>query len=122
MRRSSGNPVEQLEELRHLLLSREREQLGDLRDQISDKTRRSRDVADVLPDAVRRNRERSEEMARALRPAVEGSIKESIETRPQTFIEALHPITGPIVRRSIAASFRRLWQWLNQTFSWQGLK
>src|SRR5438874_13679410 len=99
MRRSSGNPVEQLEELRRLLLSREQEELRDLRDRVSDETRRSRDLADVLPDAIKRNRENGEEMARALRPAVEGSIRESIEARPQTLVDALHPITWPIVRR-----------------------
>jgi outer membrane protein OmpA-like peptidoglycan-associated protein len=122
MRRSSGDPVQEFEELRRLLLSREREQLRDLRDRLSDKKRRSRDVAGVLPEAVKRSRERGDEMARALRPAVEGSIRESIETRPQTFIEALHPIIGPVVRRSIAESFRRLLRSLNRTFSWQGLK
>jgi len=126
MRRSPDVPVEEFEELRRLLLSREREQLRDLRDRISDKERRSQDVAGVLPEAVKRSRERGDELARALRPAVEGSIKESIETRPQTFVDALHPIIGPIVRRSIAESLRRLLQSLNQTlehtFSWRGLK
>jgi OOP family OmpA-OmpF porin len=126
MRRSPGDPVEEFEELRRLLLSRERDQLRDLRDRISDKERRSQDVAGVLPEAVKRSRERGDELARALRPAVEGSIKESIETRPQTFVDALHPIIGPMVRRSIAESLRRLLQSLNQalehTFSWRGLK
>src|ERR1044071_5557126 len=122
MHRPSGDPVKEFEELGRLLLSREREQLSDLRDRISDKKRRSRDVAGVLPEAVKRSRERGDEMARALRPAVEESIRESIETRPQTFIDALHPLTGPIVRKSIGASFRRLLQWLNHTFSWPGLK
>ncbi len=126
MRRSSGDPVGELEELRRLLLSREREQLRDLRDRISDKERRSQDVAGVLPEAVKRSRERGDELTRALRPAVEGSIKESIEQRPETFVDALHPIIGPIVRRSLAESLRRLLQSLNQTlehtFSWRGLK
>ncbi len=126
MRRSSGDPVGGLEELRRLLLSGEREQLRDLRERISDKERRSQDVASVLPEAVKRSRERGDELARALRPAVEGSIKESIEKRPETFVESLHPIIGPIVRRSLAESLRRLLQSLNQTlehtFSWRGLK
>lgn len=110
MRRSSGNPVEEFAELRRLLLSQEREQLRDLHDRISDKESRSQDVAGVLPEAVKRTRERGDDLARALRPAVEGSIRESIETRPQTFVDALHPIVGPAVRRSIAVSLRRLLQ------------
>ena len=126
MRRSPGKPIEEFEELRQLLLSREREQLGELRERITDKERRSQDIAGVLPEAVKLSRERGEELAHALRPAVEGSIKESIDQRPQIFVDALHPIIGPIVRRSIAESLRRLLQSLNQTlehtFSWRGLK
>lgn len=126
MRRASRDPVEEFEELRRLLLSREREQLRDLHDRIADKERRSHDVAGVLPEAVKMSRERGEELEHALRPAVEGSIKESIDQRPQVFVDALHPIIGPIVRRSIAESLRRLLQSLNQTlehtFSWRGLK
>src|SRR5205809_4607448 len=122
MLRPSHDPIEEFEELRRLLLSPEREELRDLRDRISDKKRRSRDVAGVLPEAVKRSRQRGDEMARALRPAVEGSIRESIETRPQTFIDALHPVIGPVVRRSVAESFRRFLPWLNHTFSWRGMK
>jgi OOP family OmpA-OmpF porin len=110
MRRSSGNPVEEFEELRGLLLSQEREQLRDLHDRISDKESRAQDVAGVLPEAVKRTRERGDVLTRALRPAVEGSIRESIETRPQTFVDALHPIIGPLVRRSISERLRRLLQ------------
>ena len=126
MRRSPLNAVTEFEELRHLLLSRERRELRELREQLTDKERRSRDVAAILPAAVKLSGERGEELTRALRPAVEGSVKDSIEKRPQIFVEALHPIIGPIVRRSIAESLRRLLQSLNQTlehtFSWRGLK
>lgn len=72
------------------------------------------------------SRARGDELAGALRPAVEDSVREWIEKRPETFVDALHPIIGPIVRRSLAESMRRLLQSLNQslehTFSWRGLK
>ncbi|MEY2562126.1 MAG: hypothetical protein QOH88_319 [Verrucomicrobiota bacterium] len=126
MHRSAGDPTQEFEELRRLLLNREREQLQDLSDRLSDKERRSQDIASVLPEAVKMSRERGQELTHALQPAVESSIKESIEHRPQVFVDALHPIIGPIVRRSIAESLRRLLQSLNQTlehtFSWRGLK
>ena len=126
MRGPSGNSVEAFEELRRLLLSGEREQLRDLRDRLNNRERRSKDIAGVLPEAVKLSRERGEELVQALRPAVEGSIKQSIEKKPDTFVAALHPIIGPMVRRSIAESLRRLMQSLNQTlehtFSWRGLK
>ena len=110
MRRFPGNPLEEFEELRRLLLSPEREQLRDLRDQITNKERRSNDVAAVLPAAVKLSRDRGDELSRALRPAVEESIKESLEKTPETFVDALSLIVGPIVWRSIAESFRRFLQ------------
>ncbi|MDQ6622965.1 MAG: OmpA family protein, partial [Verrucomicrobiota bacterium] len=126
MRLSRADAAKELEELRRLLLSRDRDQLRELRTQVTDKERRSHDVAAILPEAVKLSRDRGEELSRALRPAVESSVRESIEKRPETFVDALHPIIGPIVRRSIAESLRRLLQSLNQTlehtFSWQGLK
>jgi OOP family OmpA-OmpF porin len=126
MQRAARDPTEEFEELRRLLLSREREQLRDLKDRLSDKERRSQDIASVLPEAVKMSRERGEQLTNALRPAVEGSIVDSIGRRPQIFVEALHPIIGPIVRKSVAESLRRLLQSFNQslehTFSWRGLK
>jgi OOP family OmpA-OmpF porin len=126
MRGHPGESGEAFEELRRIILSAEREQLRDLRDRVSNKERRSQDVANVLPEAVKLSRERGDELTRALQPAVEGSIKESIERKSDTFVDALHPIIGPMVRRSIAESLRRLMQSLNQalehTFSWRGLK
>jgi OOP family OmpA-OmpF porin len=126
MRRSARDPVEEFEELRALLLSRERELLRELGERLTDKEQRSHDVAAVLPAAVKISREGGEKLSHALRPAVEDSIKTSVEKRPQLFVDALHPIIGPMVRRSVAESLRRLLQSLNQTlentFSWRGLK
>jgi outer membrane protein OmpA-like peptidoglycan-associated protein len=123
MQRAARDPTEEFEELRRLLLSREREELRDLKDRLSDKERRSQDIASVLPEAVKMSRERGEQLTNALRPAVEGSIVDSIGRRPQIFVEALHPIIGPIVRKSVAETLRRLLQSFNQTlkytFSWK---
>jgi OOP family OmpA-OmpF porin len=125
MQRAARDPLEEFEELRRLLLSRERDQLRELSDRVADKERRSQDIASVLPAAVKMSRERGVDLTRALQPAVESSITESMAKRPQLFVDALHPIIGPIVRRSIAESLRRLLQSLNQTlehtFSWRGL-
>ena len=126
MRRSPIEPTDELQELRRLLLSREQRELSELRERLGDKQLRAREVAGVLPHAVKLSRGRSDELSRALQPAVEGSVRESIATNPHIFVDALHPILGPMVRRSIAESLRRLVQSLNQTlehtFSWQGLK
>jgi hypothetical protein len=57
MQRAARDPLEEFEELRRLLLSREREQLSEISDRLADKERRSRDIASVLPEAVKMSRE-----------------------------------------------------------------
>ncbi len=115
MHRVPRDPTAEFEELRRLLLSREREQLRNLRDQITDKERRSSDVATILPEAIKRSRNSSGELSSALQPTVEDSIKEWIRKRPDSFIDVLRPIIGPLMWRSIAGIFRH-------GFSWQMLK
>lgn len=126
MHRFPRDPAEEFEELRRLLLSREREELRNLRDQITDKERRSSDVAAILPEAVKLSRNHGDELSQALRPAVEDSIKQWIENKPETFVSILRPIMGSIVRLSIAESLRRLVRSFNQAFEhiffWQRLK
>ncbi len=119
-------PVSELEEIRRLLLRRERKDLREVQARLADKGQRAQDVSSVLPQALKLSGERGEELGNALRPAVEASVRGSIEQRPEVFIDALHPIIGSVVRRSIAESLRNLLQSFNQTlehtFSWQGLK
>ena len=109
-----------------MLIRPEQEELRELHDRLDDKEQRAHEIASVLPEAVTLSADRSEELTRALQPAVEGSIRESIEKRPRVFIDALHPIIGSVVRRSIAETLRTALQSLNQSleqsFSWQGLK
>jgi OOP family OmpA-OmpF porin len=119
-------PHDDLAELRRLLVRPEQEELRELQERLDDKEQRAHEVAEILPEAVTLTGERSEALTRALRPAVEDSVRESVEKRPHVFIDALSPIIGPVVRRSVAESLRGFLQSLNQTleqsFSWQGLK
>lgn len=123
---TSPNPVDKLEELRSLILRREREQLGELRQRLDDKERRVREISGALPQAIKLSRERGGELTRALEPSVVDSIRSSLADHPEMFVEVLHPIIGSLVRRSIAESLRGLIQSLNKTlehtFSLQGLK
>ena len=116
----------ELEEIRHLLLRREQRELREIQGRLSDKEQRAQDVSSILPHAVKMSTARGSELTNALRPVVEGSVRDSIEKRPEIFVDALHPIIGSVVRRSLAESLRNLLQSFNQTlehtFSWQGLK
>ncbi len=118
--------MDELEELRRLLLQREREDIRLLRERQEDRGQRTQDVAGVLPHAVQLSHGHGGELQRALQPALENALKESIQKRPETITDAFSPLIGPMIRRSIAESFRSLMQSLNQTlqhtFSIQGLK
>ncbi|MBA3543671.1 MAG: OmpA family protein, partial [Chthoniobacterales bacterium] len=126
MRSSPRKPVDDLAELRRLINQPERDRLQDLQDRLDDKEQRAHEMAAVLPEALTLSSDRGEELTRALRPAVEDSVRESVEKRPEVFINALHPIIGSVVRRSVAESLRTFLQSLNQSleqsFSWQGLR
>ncbi len=118
--------MDDFDELRRLLLGREQDELRELREHLEDAERQTRELSRILPEAVKLSREGGEDLTRALRPSVESSIQETIEKKPQAFVDVFFPLIGPIVRRSIAEALRGLIQSLNQTlehtFSWQGLK
>ncbi|MEO7168157.1 MAG: OmpA family protein [Chthoniobacterales bacterium] len=126
MRSSSREPVDDLAELRRLINQPERDKLRDLHDRLDDKEKRAHEIGAVLPEAITLGGDRGDALTRALQPSVEGAVLASVEKRPQIFIDALHPIIGSVVRRSLAESLRTLLQSLNQSlersFSWQGLK
>src|SRR3982751_1843760 len=122
MRPSPRKPLDQLDELRQLLIRPEREDLRKLRDRLDDEEQRAHEIAAVLPEAITLGADRKEELTRALNPAIEDSIRELIKQRPRLFIDALRPIIGLVVRRAITERVRTLSQALEQSFSWQGLK
>lgn len=122
MRPSPRKPLDQLDELRQLLIRPEREELRKLHRRLDDKEQRAHEIASVLPEAISLRAEGNDDLTRALQPAIEGSIRELLEKRPRLFIDALHPVIGPIVRRALAETVRTFFQLLGQSFSWQGLK
>ena len=93
---------------------------------LEEKELRAHEIAAVLPEALNLTHERNEDMTRALLPVLESWLRESIEKRPEIFVDSLHPIIGSVVRRSITENGRALLQTLNQSleqsFSWQGLR
>ncbi len=69
MRPSPRKPLDDLDELRQLLIRPEQEELRELHDRLDDKEQRAHEVAEILPEAVTLSGDRSEDLTRALRPA-----------------------------------------------------
>jgi OOP family OmpA-OmpF porin len=122
--------------LRRLLLGMDGEALAEMRAQmeraaalaqeIGDPARRTSRVAAVLSEAMSLREDRDQGISKALRPALADAIKASVRKDPVPVVEAVSPIIGPAIRRSvneaIASMLQRLDALLEHNFSWQALQ
>ena len=128
LRESSGDrPAEpdELERLRHLLFQAEREQLAGLARRLDDPDVRAVETGSVLSESVRLAVARGPGLAVTMAPMVEEAIHASVRHDPGKMVDAIFPVMGPAIRRSIAATLRDMIQSLNQVLessvSWRGL-
>jgi hypothetical protein len=113
-------------QLRDLLLGDEQAQLARLRQRVEEPQLRTADVSRVLAQAVALRSADGPELAAALTPSVEAALATSIRRDPQVLANAIFPIIGPAIRKSIAAALQSMTQSLEQamahSLSLQGLK
>lgn len=120
----AGSP-EEVAALRRLLL-------GDRQAELLDRwTARGAGDLDVealvrmLPEAARRAGATDDEFGEALAPTIETGLKASVERNPQPVVDAIFPVIGPAIRRSIqhalASSMQSINQTVNYGLSWRGL-
>jgi len=125
---SSPNGSGSFEELRHLILAPEQEALERLHERIENPESRTDDVSGVVAEAIQRRREQggSDALSEALAPTIETALRESVRKDPATLADALFPVMGPAIRRSILETLRSFLesfnQILDQSLSWQGMK
>lgn len=72
-------------------------------------------ISQVLSQAVSISTASDDQLARALRPTIEQSLEESTRRNPGMLAEAIFPILGPAIRRSINETFDSLVQSLQTT-------
>jgi outer membrane protein OmpA-like peptidoglycan-associated protein len=123
-----GNGSQQpddLERLRRLLLAPEQRQIDELRQRLGPEAQ-TEVISQALPKAMRLSSARDEQLSKAITPAVELALKESVRRDPTVLTDAVFPIIGPAIRKSIAEAFEKMMQSLNQSMehslSLQGLK
>lgn len=123
---SAADSAQALAQLRNLLLGPEQQEIKTIRNRIDNSDLRADDVADVLPDAVARSAARDDRLAKALAPSIGSAIKTSVQKDPTPLVDAIFPIIGPAIRRSISDALSGMMQSLNQamehSFSIQGLR
>lgn len=113
---SAPDPDEQkaLDELRSLLVGEQDEKIVRLERRIEDPAANLKTVSEVLPEAVRLRNESDDKLTRAMAPSVDEVIRESVRRRPKVLADALFPIMGPAIRKSIVDTLQRFVQSLNQ--------
>ena len=104
----------QLEKLRNLLVGPEQEVLEDLSRRVHEPEVRATDIADVLPDSLTRSHQAGDALTRSLKDPVESCLQQSFQEKPQEYADALYPIMGPAIRKSITETLRSLVQTINQ--------
>jgi hypothetical protein len=101
--------------VRELLNEPERQQISEINERLADPSRRAQDMGDVLSQAVSLASDKDENLARSLRPSVERALEESTRRNPQMLADAIFPILGPAIRKSISENFQKLVQNLQTT-------
>jgi outer membrane protein OmpA-like peptidoglycan-associated protein len=115
-------------ELRQLILAPEQEALERLHQRVDDPASRTEDVGSVVAEAIqlRRMQGGDEALSVALAPTIETALRESVRKDPGTLADALFPVMGPAIRRSILETLRSFLesfnQVLDQSISVKGLK
>jgi len=116
------------ERLRALLLGDERRALDAARARIAQLEAAQADLPQRLPGALEavRDERSAERLSQALAEPVARSLGAAVQRNRQPLIDALFPIIGPLIRKSIAEALRNLVADLNgaieSSFSPRGLK
>jgi OOP family OmpA-OmpF porin len=113
-------------ELRSLLLGPAEAQLAEVHTRLFDPHRQLEEVSRVLPDAIAVRSRQNDALTTALAPTVSAALEHAVRKNPQPLADAIFPIMGPAIRKSIAAALRGMSQSFNQTLthslSAQGLR
>jgi outer membrane protein OmpA-like peptidoglycan-associated protein len=104
------------EQLRHLILAPEQEDLARLRERVENSETRTKDLSAVLPEAIQMRRAAGgeEALGAALGPTLESALRESVKKDPHSLADALFPVMGPAIRRSIQQTLRSLFESFNE--------
>ncbi len=113
-----GGVEDDLERLRILLLGKEQEQIRRILERLDNPGRYAREIGDVLPPAIDHAASRGPELERSLAPALERVTRRAIQSDTKSFADALFPVMGPAIRRSIAEALKSMLQSLNQALEY----
>ncbi|MDL2316487.1 hypothetical protein LJC59_05335 [Desulfovibrio sp. OttesenSCG-928-A18] len=116
----------ELQELRALLFKREIAILEKLQARFNDPQVIARKVSAIIAEALSLRSGIDRGVDKALEPVVDNIVQLSLRKRQTEFVNALSPLMGPSIRKSIAESFRSMLESFSKSvemaFSWKGLR
>ncbi|MDR1359389.1 MAG: hypothetical protein LBJ82_00260, partial [Deltaproteobacteria bacterium] len=120
------SPEEDLRRLRDLLFQQEIDFINERRANLASPSARAEEISAIIAEAIALRAARDDRLSIALEPLVDSIVRDALHTNPQSFTNALFPLMGPSIRRSIAESFRAMLESFSKTmemsFSWKGLR
>lgn len=112
-------------ELRALIVGPEQRDLQALQAHVFDAAVQAREVSRVLPDAIALRTD-DPQLAASLAPIVEDAITASVHRDPRPLADALFPVMGPAIRKSIEHMLASMMEAFNrgveQSVSWRALQ
>jgi OOP family OmpA-OmpF porin len=121
-----ADPTSEWNRLRSLLFGAEQASLKSLASKIGDRDRLIRSLADALPDAAALRSREDASLTEAFAPIVNEGLEQSVRRNPRLVVDALYPIIGPAIRRSISEALAEMMQSFNraleQSLSLRALK
>lgn len=116
----------EISRLRQLLLNLDEAELEKLKKLLNYPNDLALEISKVLPEAVLFSIHDSERLSTALVPMIESVIARSVAQNPRLLADALYPVIGRSIRKSINEEFKKLLQTFNElienTFSYRSLK
>lgn len=115
-----------LDQLKELLFGAEKEALDSISERVERREVRTVDVADILPEAIHLSHRKNTELVESLTQPVGECLQHAFRDDPQTYGDALYPVMGPAIRKSIMHALRTFTQQINEavehSLSAKGLK
>ncbi|MCC8194369.1 MAG: OmpA family protein [Deltaproteobacteria bacterium] len=113
-------------QLRELLFSREIALIDRIAAALENPQYTTQKVSSVLAEAILARSGKDPGLSLAMEPVVDAIVKSSLHNRRNDFVNALFPLMGPTIRKSIAEGFRSMLgsfsKSVEMAFSWKGLR
>jgi OOP family OmpA-OmpF porin len=110
----ADNTTSEWQRLRSLLLGAEQASLHALAAKVGNRDNLARSVASVLAEATAIRARQDDGITRVLAPIINDGLQQSVRENPQPVVDALYPIMGPAIRRSIAEALADMMQAFNR--------